>query len=199
MKVLVASSNRGKISEIIQILSHSDISIIIPEDVGLKVEVEETGDTFEANAVAKALAWYYASGIPSLADDSGLCVDALRGKPGVHTARFAGTGASDKENYELLLGLMEGATDRKAHFECAVALAISREIVITAAGRCYGVILHRPVGEGGFGYDPIFLDPETGKSFAQLTDEEKNKCSHRSRALTALREKLLDQGFIHPD
>jgi len=199
MKVLVASSNRGKISEIIQILSNIGITVLTPEDINLQLEVEETADTFEANAVAKAIAWFHASGIPSLADDSGLCVDALRGKPGVHTARFAGKVANDKENYELLLKLMQGVTDREAHFECAVALALSRETVITATGRCYGIILHKPMGKGGFGYDPIFLDPETNKSFAQLTDEEKNIRSHRSRALQALRQKLLEHGFIHPD
>ena len=197
MKVLVATSNRGKISEISQILSYAGITIITPQEAGLELNVEENGNTFEENAICKALSWQSASGYPSLADDSGLCVDALDGRPGVHTARFAGPCASDRENYELLLKLMEGKEDRKAHFTCVVALAISKDRVITATGRCDGVILHEPIGEGGFGYDPIFLDPETGKSFAQLTNDEKNKHSHRSRALVALKQKLKKQGLIH--
>ena len=123
-------------------------------------------------------------------------MDALAGRPGVHTARFAGDNATDQENYELLLKLMEGVTDRKAHFMCVVALAISDDMVITATGRCDGVILHEPMGEGGFGYDPVFFDPQTGKSFAQLTDNEKNARSHRGRALISLKQKLEEQGLI---
>jgi XTP/dITP diphosphohydrolase len=196
MKVLVATSNRGKISEISQILAGTGISILTPQETGLSLDVEENGDTFEANAVIKAHAWRRYSGYPTLADDSGLCVDALAGRPGVHTARFAGDGATDQENYELLLKLMEGVTDRKAHFMCAVALAISDEMVITAFGRCDGVILHEPIGKGGFGYDPVFGDRETGKSFAQLTDSEKNTRSHRGRALISLKQRLEEQGFI---
>jgi XTP/dITP diphosphohydrolase len=136
MKVLVATSNRGKISEISQILADTGITILTPQEAGLRLDVEENGVTFEANAVIKAHTWCRASGYPTLADDSGLCVDALAGKPGVHTARFAGDGATDQENYELLLKLMDGVTDRKAHFMCVVALAISDDIVITAFGRC---------------------------------------------------------------
>jgi XTP/dITP diphosphohydrolase len=196
MKVLVATSNRGKISEISQILSGTGITILTPQDADMHLDVEENGVTFEANAVMKAHAWRRASGYPTLADDSGLCVDALAGRPGVHTARFAGDGATDQENYELLLKLMEGVTDRKAHFMCVVALAISDELAITAMGRCDGVILREPIGEGGFGYDPVFFDPETGKSFAQLTDNEKNTRSHRGRALISLKQKLEEQGLI---
>jgi XTP/dITP diphosphohydrolase len=196
MKVLVATSNRGKISEISQILADTGITILTPQEAGLRLDVEENGVTFEANAVIKAHTWCRASGYPTLADDSGLCVDALAGKPGVHTARFAGDGATDQENYELLLKLMDGVTDRKAHFMCVVALAISDDIVITAFGRCDGVILHEPIGEGGFGYDPVFFDPETGKSFAQLTNNEKNTHSHRGRALISLKQKLEEQGLI---
>jgi XTP/dITP diphosphohydrolase len=196
MKVLVATSNRGKISEISQILSHTGITIITPQEVGLQLDVEENADTFERNAVIKAIAWLRASGYPSLADDSGLCVDSLEGRPGVLTARFAGANASDKENYEHLLKLMEGIADRKARFMCVVALAISEDSVITATGQCEGVILHEPMGEGGFGYDPIFLDLKTGKSFAQISDHEKNARSHRSRALLSLKQKLDEQGLL---
>jgi XTP/dITP diphosphohydrolase len=196
MKVLVATSNKGKISEISQILSGTDITILTPQEVGLRLDVEENGVTFEANAVKKAHTWRRASGYPTLADDSGLCVDALAGRPGVHTARFASEDATDQENYELLLKLMEGVIDRKAHFMCVVALAISDDMMITTMGRCDGVILHGPIGEGGFGYDPVFGDTETGKSFAQLTDNEKNTRSHRARALISLKQKLEEQGLI---
>jgi XTP/dITP diphosphohydrolase len=196
MKVLVATSNRGKISEISQILAGTGISIFTPQEADLRLDVEENGLTFEANAVIKAHAWRRAGGYPTLADDSGLCVEALSGRPGVHTARFAGDGATDQENYELLLKLMKGVTDRKAHFLCVVALAISDDMVITASGRCDGVILQEPIGEGGFGYDPVFGDTQTGKSFAQLTDSEKNTRSHRGRALMALKQKLEEQGLI---
>ncbi|HOS96359.1 MAG TPA: RdgB/HAM1 family non-canonical purine NTP pyrophosphatase [Deltaproteobacteria bacterium] len=195
MKVLAATKNRGKLGEIAQILGTSGITVVSPRDVGIDLDVSEDGLTFEENAVAKALAWHRASGLPCLADDSGLCVDALGGRPGVHSARFAGVGAGDRENYELLLGLMEGVRTRSARFVCVVALALSEDTVITAQGQCEGVILTAPVGAGGFGYDPVFLDPASGKTFAQLSDEEKNAISHRKRALAALQEKLSGMGI----
>jgi XTP/dITP diphosphohydrolase len=196
MKLLAATTNRGKIGEITRILSASGLTILSPADLGLRLDVEEHGLTFADNAVAKALAWHRASGLPSLADDSGLCVDALGGKPGVHSARFAGAGAGDRENYELLLRLMEGVADRRARFMCVAALALSEDTVITGEGQCEGVILTGPVGENGFGYDPVFLDPGSGRTFAQLSDAEKNEFSHRRRALEALKLKLAEQGII---
>jgi len=196
MRILAATTNRGKIGEITRILSDSGITVLSPADLKLSLDVREDGSTFTDNAVAKALAWYRASGLPSLADDSGLCVDALDGRPGVHSARFAGPGAGDRENYELLLRLMDGVENRSARFVCVVALAVSEEAVITADGQCEGLILTGPVGENGFGYDPVFLDPASGKTFAQLSDEEKNAFSHRKRALEALKRKLEEQGII---
>lgn len=196
MKVLAATTNRGKIGEIARILSASGIRVLSPADLKLSLDVEENGLTFADNAVAKALAWHRASGLPSLADDSGLCVDALDGRPGVHSARFAGPGASDRENYELLLRLMEKVADRRARFVCVVALAVSEETVVTAAGQCEGVILAEPRGVNGFGYDPVFLDPASGKTFAELDEDEKNAISHRRRALEALKRKLEEQGIV---
>lgn len=196
MRLLAATTNRGKISEITRILSDSGITVLSPADLKLSLDVREDGSTFTDNAVAKALAWYRASGLPSLADDSGLCVDALDGRPGVHSARFAGPGAGDRENYELLLRLMDGVENRSARFVCVVALAVSEEAVITADGQCEGLILTGPMGVNGFGYDPIFLDPASGKTFAQLSDEEKNAFSHRKRALEALKRKIKEQGII---
>lgn len=196
MKVLAATTNRGKIGEITRILSASGIRVLCPADLKLSLDVEENGLTFADNAVAKALAWRRASGLPSLADDSGLCVDALDGRPGVHSARFAGPCASDRDNYELLLRLMEKVADRRARFVCVVALAVSDETVVTAAGQCEGVILTEPRGVNGFGYDPVFLDPASGKTFAELDEEEKNAISHRRRALEALKKKLEEQGIV---
>lgn len=197
MKVLAATTNKGKIREISDILSGTGITLVSPDELNLCLDVEETGATFSENAVSKALAWYRESGLPSLADDSGLCVDALQGKPGVLSARFAGPGANDRTNYELLLKLMEGQKDRKARFVCVVALAVSEDTVITAEGEFDGVLLTGPMGENGFGYDPIFWDPASGKTFAQLGNAEKNKRSHRAKALMALRHKLEEQGLIH--
>jgi XTP/dITP diphosphohydrolase len=196
MKVLVATTNKGKIKEISEILSDAGITLVSPDQLGLKLEVEESGDTFAENALSKASAWQRASGLPSLADDSGLCVDALGGKPGVFSARFAGDGATDRANMELLLKLMEGQENRKARFVCVVALAVSEDMVITARGEYEGIILTAPLGEGGFGYDPVFLDPESGKTFAQLGNEEKNARSHRGRALMSLKQKLEEQGLV---
>lgn len=196
MRLLAATTNRGKIGEITRILSDSGITVLSPADLKLSLDVAEDGDTFADNAVAKALAWRRACDMPSLADDSGLCVDALGGRPGVHSARFAGPGAGDRENYELLLRLMDGVADRRARFECVVALALTEETVITATGQCEGVILTEPAGDNGFGYDPVFLDPASGRTFAQLSDEEKNEFSHRKRALEALKRKLKEQGII---
>jgi XTP/dITP diphosphohydrolase len=196
MKVLVATTNRNKIKEISDILSDSGITLISPDQLGMNLDVEEEGETFEANALSKAMAWNRASGLPSLADDSGLCVDELGGKPGILSARFSGPGATDHSNMELLLNLMEGLENRKARFICVVALVISEDKVITAQGEYEGVILHEPLGESGFGYDPVFLDPESGKTFAQLSDTEKNVRSHRGRALKSLKQKLKDQSLI---
>jgi len=196
MKVLVATNNKGKIAEISQIMSDTGITLVSPPELGMHIDVEENGITFAENAIAKAVAWRKASGLPSLADDSGLCVDALDGRPGVMSARFAGPGASDQDNMDLLLRLMENKEDRRARFVCVVALALSEQLVLTAEGEYGGTILRNPMGTGGFGYDPLFLDTDSGKTFAQLSNEEKNTRSHRGRALLSLKKKLLDQGLI---
>ena len=196
MKVLVATTNPGKIREISDILSETGITLVTPNELGLALDVEETGETFVENAVSKAISWYRASSLPSLADDSGLSVDALQGRPGVLSARFAGPGAGDSANCELLLKLMEGQKDRTARFICVVALAISEDTVITARGEYEGSILAQPQGGNGFGYDPVFFDPASGKTFAQLSGAQKNERSHRRLALMALRQKLVSQGLV---
>lgn len=198
MKILVASTNRGKIREIADILSSADVTIFTPDQIVITVDVQEDGATFEENALKKAAAYRDVAEMSALADDSGLCVDALDGAPGVMSARFAGPNASDADNIERLLKAMHKMQNRKARFVCVVALALTSGELITAQGDYPGLITEAPMGSGGFGYDPVFYDPTTGKTFAELCQEEKNRVSHRKRALIALREKLQNQGYIKP-
>jgi XTP/dITP diphosphohydrolase len=198
LKILVASTNRGKIREIADILSSADVTIFTPDQIVITVDVQENGATFEENALKKAAAYRDVAEMSALADDSGLCVDALDGAPGVMSARFAGPNASDADNIERLLKAMHKMQNRKARFVCVVALALTSGELITAQGDYPGLITEAPMGSGGFGYDPVFYDPTTGKTFAELCQEEKNRVSHRKRALIALREKLQTQGYIKP-
>lgn len=183
MKFVLATHNPGKLLEMSDILSHLGVEVVSPADVGVTVEVEETGTTFAENAMLKAKAICAASGLPAIADDSGLCVDALNGGPGVYSARYGGEGLDDRGRYMLLLNSMRGQTTRAAHFSCAIACAFPNGDTLTAEGRCDGAIAFAPLGEGGFGYDPVFLVPEKGKTFGQLTAEEKSQISHRGKAL----------------
>ncbi len=196
MNILAATTNPGKIREITEILAGLEVAILTPKETNVVLDVEEDGSSFAENAAIKARAWCAASGLPALADDSGLCVDALGGRPGVRSARFAGQGASDEDNYLLLLESMNGEKDRSARFVCAVALAFPGGDIVIAEGSYEGRILEEPVGEGGFGYDPVFFDPASNKSFAQLTSQEKNERSHRKKALVELKRKLLQSGYL---
>ena len=165
-------------------LSGSPVSLVTPAELGISLDVEETGDTYEANAALKAIAFVRASGLPSLADDSGLEVDALAGAPGVRSARYSGTG-SDKDNVDLLLQNLQGVPDqdRTARFVCVVALALPSGDIQYARGQCEGKISEERIGDGGFGYDPVFF-PEGGHlTMAQLPPDEKNRLSHRGRAV----------------
>ena len=190
MKFVLATHNPGKLREMSDILSHLGVEVVSPADVGITVEVEETGTTFAENAMLKAKAICDASGLPAIADDSGLCVDALNGGPGVYSARYGGEGLDDRGRYTLLLNSMRGQTTRAAHFACAIACAFPDGKTLTAEGRCDGAIAFAPMGEGGFGYDPVFLVPEKGKTFGQLTAEEKSAISHRGKALRDFSAKL---------
>lgn len=196
MKVLLATTNQKKIQEISDILSDTTITIITPGDIGIFVDVKEDGSTFRENATKKATTWAEASGMNALADDSGLCVTALGGRPGVRSARFAGKNATDEDNYRLLLKYMKGIKERRAEFICVVALAMPDSNIITAQGVYPGLILDKPLGTSGFGYDPIFFDPETKKTFAQLSPEGKNQRSHRRRAILALKRRLKELKYI---
>ncbi|MDD3347366.1 XTP/dITP diphosphatase [Oscillibacter sp.] len=190
MKFVLATHNPGKLKEMSAILSRFGVEVASPADVGVTVDVEETGTTFAENAMLKAKAICAAAGLPAIADDSGLCVDALNGGPGVYSARYGGEGLDDRGRYTLLLNSMRGQTTRSAHFACAIACAFPNGDELTAEGRCEGTIAFAPMGEGGFGYDPVFFVPEKAKTFAQLTAEEKSELSHRGRALAAFVEKL---------
>ena len=190
MKFVLASHNPGKIREMRSILEKFDIEVVTPKELGITVDVEETGTTFAENAMLKAKAICAAANLPAIADDSGLCVDALNGGPGVYSARYGGEGLDDKGRYQLLLANMRGQTSRAAHFACAIACAFPNGHELTAEGQCKGTIAFAPMGEGGFGYDPVFFVPEYRKTFGQLSAEEKDAISHRGKALEIFAEKL---------
>ena len=190
MKFVLATHNPGKLKEMGDILARFGVEVVSPKDLGITVDVEETGATFAENAMLKAKAICAAAKLPAIADDSGLCVDALNGGPGVYSARYGGEGLDDKGRYTLLLNSMRGQTTRAAHFTCSIACAFPNGDTLTAEGRCDGTIAFAPMGEGGFGYDPVFFVPSLAKTFGQLTAEEKSAISHRGRALQAFAAKL---------
>ncbi|MDY5611600.1 XTP/dITP diphosphatase [Dysosmobacter sp.] len=190
MKFILATHNPGKLKEMGAILARFGVEVVSPKDLGITVDVEETGTTFAENAMLKAKAICEAAGLPAIADDSGLCVDALNGGPGVYSARYGGEGLDDKGRYMLLLNNMRGQPTRAAHFTCAIACAFPNGDELRAEGRCDGTIAFAPMGEGGFGYDPVFFVPELKKTFGQLTGAEKSAISHRGKALAAFAEKL---------
>ena len=190
MKFVLATHNPGKLKEMGDILARFGVEVVSPKDLGITVDVEETGATFAENAMLKAKAICAAAKLPAIADDSGLCVDALNGGPGVYSARYGGEGLDDKGRYMLLLNSMRGQPTRAAHFACAIACVFPNGDELTAEGRCDGTIAFAPIGEGGFGYDPVFFVPELKKTFGQLTAEEKSAISHRGNALKDFSAKL---------
>jgi XTP/dITP diphosphohydrolase len=198
--LVIATTNMGKTAEIRDLLKGFPITIKNLSDFGPIPQVEEDGDTFDDNAYKKASFTARVLGYPALADDSGLVVAALDGAPGVHSARYGGEGASDTDRCRKLLEALEGVTDRSAAFECVISIAVPSGPALTYDGRCEGEILSTPVGENGFGYDPVFYYAPLKKSFAQLTREEKSKVSHRGKALAevcAEFDKILTWLDIH--
>lgn len=189
-KFVLATHNPKKLEELRDILSGLGVEVVNPAGVGVDIEVEETGTTFAENAMLKAQAISAAAKLPAIADDSGLCVDALNGGPGVYSARYGGEDLDDRARCMLLLNNMRGQTTRAAHFACAIACVFPDGETLTAEGRCDGAISFAPIGTGGFGYDPVFLVPDKGKTFGQLTPEEKHAISHRGKALKEFAEKL---------
>lgn len=184
--LVIATRNPGKTSEIREILKGYPVEIKNLDDFGPIPEVEEDGATFEENAYKKASFAARVLGFPALADDSGLCVAALNGEPGVHSARFAGPDADDAQRCRRVLEKLKNAADRRAAFECVISIAIPTGQALTYEGRCEGLIAEKPSGISGFGYDPVFFYPPAGKTFALMTPEEKNRVSHRGIALAEL-------------
>lgn len=191
MKFIIATNNPKKLIELERILKPLGIDAVSAKEAGVVLDdVEETGTTFAENAFLKANAAYKKTGMPSVADDSGLSVDALNGRPGVYSARYAGENATDKDRYTKLLGEMKDIPEdeRTAHFTSAICCILSDGSKIEVEGRCDGRIAFEPSGDGGFGYDPVFLYGE--RSYARLTAEEKDKVSHRGKSLRKLQEEL---------
>jgi XTP/dITP diphosphohydrolase len=191
-KIVLASGNAGKLREISRILGDLDITVVPQSEFGV-TDAEETGSTFVENALIKARHAVEATGLPAIADDSGIAVDVLGGRPGVYSARYAGPEATDQENNECLLAELAGVPDaeRGASFHCAACFVMpGDEEPIIAEGEWRGRILQERQGDGGFGYDPLFFVPELGCSSAQLDADEKNRRSHRGKALMELGRKL---------
>lgn len=198
MKVVLASKNAHKLKEISKITEKFDMELVLESQLGVDIDVEETGSTFEENSFIKAEAVMKATGLPALADDSGIAVDALNGEPGIYSARYGfDPSLDDWGRLELLLKNTEKVPDgsRQAQFVCVITLVTPEGQVIQARGEAHGELLRQPAGEGGFGYDPIFYYPPLGKSFAELSPEEKNQVSHRAQALKLFYEKLKEAGY----
>jgi len=193
-RLVLASTNPHKIAEFRALLAGAPFELLSPADLGVTVQVEETGDTFDENAILKALASAEATGLLVLADDSGLEIDALGGAPGVHSARWAGVDTSYEERFRLLEQRLAGTPDeqRTARYRCAIALAepAPRGLYAVVSGTLEGRIARTPRGSEGFGYDPIFSLPERGKTVGELTVAEKNSISHRARAAAAVQPLL---------
>jgi len=193
MRYALATANPGKIKEMQKILSGLDIEVVTRENLGIEIEIEETGTTFLENAKIKAAAICKASGLPSIADDSGLIVDALGGRPGVYSSSFGGEKLTAEERCDYLLKKMESfksTEQRSARFACTIVCAFPDGDIISAAGECEGSIAFKPSGSGGFGYDPVFIPEGNNKTMAELLFEEKNKISHRGKALGNFSELL---------
>ncbi|NCB74738.1 MAG: XTP/dITP diphosphatase [Clostridia bacterium] len=193
MRFILASNNKGKLKEMKAILSELGAEVISQSEAGLNLEAEETGETFEENAIIKAKAACNALGEPAIADDSGLAVEALGGAPGVYSARYGGEACqNDTERVYLLLKNLEGEKNRSAKFVSCIACVFPNGDVLTARGECEGTIALVPRGEGGFGYDPVFELTNQERTMAELSDGEKNAVSHRGRALKIFEMKLRE-------
>ena len=198
MKVVLASKNKHKLVEISQITEKFGFELILQSELGVDIDVEETGTTFEENSFLKAEAVMKATGLPALADDSGIAVDALNGEPGIYSARYGfDDSLDDWGRLQLLLKNTEHVPDgqRQAQFVCVITMVTPEGEVIQARGEIHGELLRAPVGENGFGYDPIFYYPPAGMSTAEMSPEDKNQVSHRGNALKVLNEKLKEAGY----
>jgi len=188
--LVIATRNKGKTKEIKALLKDFPVNIKNLDDFGPIPHSEEDGDSFDENAYKKASFAARILGLPALADDSGLIVEALDGAPGIHSARYAGENATDEQRYLKLLDDMKGKSNRKAAFECVISIAMPTGPALTYEARCEGLITTEPAGSNGFGYDPVFFYPPYNKTFAQITGEEKNRISHRGKALAELKSEF---------
>ena len=198
MKVVLASKNKYKLVEISKITEKFDMELVLQSELGVDIDVEETGTTFEENSFLKAEAVMKATGLPALADDSGIAVDALNGEPGIYSARYGfDDSLDDWGRLQLLLKNTEHVPDgqRQAQFVCVITMVTPEGKTIQARGEIHGELLRAPVGENGFGYDPIFYYPPFGMSTAEMSPEDKNKVSHRGKALEVFYEKLKEAGY----
>ncbi len=198
MKVVLASKNPHKLKEISKITEKFGIELVLQSELGVDIDVEETGTTFEENSLLKAEAVMKATGLPALADDSGIAVDALNGEPGIYSARYGfDESLDDWGRLLLLLKNTEHVPDgqRQAQFVCVISFVTPEGKAIQARGEIHGELTRRPAGENGFGYDPIFYYPPLGKTTAELTPEEKNEVSHRANALKLFYEKMKEAGY----
>ena len=188
--LVIATRNKGKKQEIKELLKDFPVEIKNLDDFGPIPNLEEDGDTFDENAYKKASFAASILGLPALADDSGLIVEALDGAPGIHSARYAGENATDEQRYLKLLDDMEGKSNRKAAFECTISIAVPTGPALTYEARCEGLIATEPAGSNGFGYDPVFFYTPLNKTFAQITGDEKNRISHRGKALAEFKSEF---------
>ncbi len=198
MKVVLASKNKHKLAEISKITEKFDMELVLESELGVDIDVEETGSTFEENSFLKANAVMQATGLPALADDSGIAVDALNGEPGIYSARYGFDDTlDDAGRVQLLLRNMEAVPDgkRQAQFVCVITLVTPEGNTIQARGEVHGEVLRETRGEGGFGYDPVFYYPPFGKTLAQVSAGEKNRVSHRAKALKIFYDKLKEAGY----
>ncbi len=193
-RLLLATGNKHKLDELKSLLQDLPYELVSPSEIGIDTRVEESGGSFEENARLKAVAFAASSHLLSLADDSGLEVDALGGEPGVLSARYAGSDATDTERIDFLLSRLKGVPEgkRQATFRCVIAIAKPEGMVKLFTGECRGVIAFKPSGEGGFGYDPVFYLPQLGRTMAELPQKEKNGISHRGQAAAKARSFLLN-------
>ena len=200
-KLLLATGNKKKLNELKSLFQDTPYQLISPSEIGINNKVGESGSSFHENAKLKALASAFSSHILSLADDSGLEVDVLGGKPGVFSARYAGVSATDTQRIDFLLSKLKNVpeTKRQATFRCVIAIASPEGTVKLFSSECTGIIKYQPIGNGGFGYDPIFYLPQIGKTMAELTQQEKNSISHRGLAAAKARTYLLNLANTNGD
>lgn len=193
MKLVLATNNEGKVREFARILEPLGIEVMTQKQAGVHVSPEENGTTFAENARIKAMAVYEATGLPTVADDSGLCIDAMNGEPGVYSARYYGEDTPYEEKNRRIIESLNGVAEKKrtARFVAHITCVLSKDEILDCEGVCEGTIGHKPAGDGGFGYDPIFYVGD--KSFAELDGEAKDKVSHRGKALEKLYQKLKER------